>query len=173
MATVIQLWAKNRPMARGIAREFYIPGADKDDVEQEALIGLWIAARDYEPDKGTFRSFAALVVRRRLVACVKTATRKKHLVLNAAIRTKIDTEGDTQAIADLLPSLHQVVDVAESREQLAVVITAIGSDLTEFERECVIGIATGVDYLALGPYKKVDNALFRARRKLRRSLEAA
>lgn len=158
-------------MARRISREFYFPGGDRDDVEQEALIALWIASRDYEPDRGTFKAFATLVIRRRLASCLKTAGRDKHRPLNLSVRTMVDPDGgETRPIAEILPHLHQVVDVAEGREQLALLTAAIETDLTDFERECVLGIASGYDYLDLGPYKKVDNALFRARKKLRRAL---
>jgi RNA polymerase sporulation-specific sigma factor len=165
--TVIQLWTKNRPIAYGIARDFYIPGADRDDVTQEALIALWVAARDYQPESGPFRSFAALVIKRRLGSCVKMAQTYKHAALSTAVRTILSEDGDRQEIAGLLPYLHQVTDVVEDRERLALIIAAIKSDLTEFERECIVGIASGKGYLELGPYKKVDNALFRARRKLK------
>lgn len=172
MASVIQLWTANRPMARSIAREFYIAGSDRQDVEQEALIGLWIAARDYKPDLGSFKPFASLVIKRRLVSCVKMANAGKHAPLNQSLRARIGPEGKEERVDELLPNLHQVVDVAENRERLALVIAAIDTDLTEFERRCVVGIATGMEYIELGPYKKVDNALFRARRKLRKSIEA-
>lgn len=156
------LWTKNRGLALAIAHEFFWPGAEGQDVEQEAMIGLWIAARGYQEGQGTkFRTFAALIIRRRLSTCVKTARREKHSPLNLALRTWEGSE-----ILDQLPSLHQVADIAEDRERLRIVIAAIGR-LSEFERHCVIGIGAGMSYGEIGDTKRVDNALTRARKKLR------
>jgi RNA polymerase sporulation-specific sigma factor len=153
--TVIQLWTKNRGLAHMIARDYYIPGADRDDVTQEALIGLWIAARDYDPDKGSFKTFARVVIHRRLTSCLNAATTHRALALTDAARDQD------------LPHLHQVSDRVEEREELADLLSRIDSELSVFERHCVIGIAFGVSYFELGEYRRVDNALMRARRKLR------
>lgn len=171
MPSVIQLWTANRGLAINIAGEFSFPGADRDDVVQEALIGLWIAAREYDPEQGKFNHFAALVVRRHLVDCLRAARRFKQQPLNLALRALPDPDGEWRDILETLPHLHQVVDVVESREKLRIVLEAIPR-LSELQRHCVVGIAAGYDYVDLGPYKQVDNALTKARRKLRRAVEA-
>ena len=164
-ATVPALWVKHRPLARTIAADFWWPGAEHQDVIQEAEIGLWVACRDYRDNRGaSFKTFAALVIKRRLSTCVKTAKAPKRGPLDAAVRT---TGDETDAIVDQLPCLHQLSDRVEDREQLRVLMHAIDHDLTDFERHCVIGFAAGVSYLDLGPFKRVDNALRRAREKLR------
>jgi len=171
--SAIQRWSESRSLACGVARDFFIPGSDHDDVVQEALIALWVAARDYEPGHGTsFSSFATMVIKRRLSSCVMAATRQKHLALNSALRTTVTEDGKIEAIVDTLPHLHQVVDIAESREQLAAVIAAI-RELPDFQRHCVIGIAEGKEYREIGPPKKVDNALTKARGKLRKVVREA
>ena len=165
--TVIQLWTKNRRLARLIARDYYFPGSERQDVEQEAMIGLWIAARDYREHDGTFNAFARLIIKRRLDSCLKMASRSKHSPLNHSLRALVNDEGESVVAVEELPCLHQVTDAVENRERLRVVLAAINTDLTDFERHCVLGIARGDDYLELGEYKRVDNALMRARRKLR------
>lgn len=162
------LWTKHRPVAYAIAALYFWPGADRDDVKQEALIGLWIAARDWRPDAGrTFRSFAELVIKRRLATCVKLAKRSKHAPLNDSIRVLVDEDGVSDQAVDQLPHLHQVADVAEDRERLAAVLRAIDTDLSPLERRCIIGVASGLSYAEIGPQKRVENALDKARRKLR------
>lgn len=150
-----------------IAREYFLPGAEQQDVEQEAMIGLWMAARDYQEDAGTFKQFANLVIRRRLDSCLRHATRHKNMVLNDSARVLVNEDGDISTIVNELPCLHHVTDAAEDRERLRLVLVAIDTQLTDFERHCVLGIAQGRDYLELGSYKRVDNALMRARKKLR------
>ena len=164
--TTAALWTKHRPLARAISRDFFLPGSETQDVEQEAQIGLWLAARDYDKDKGPFPAFAGLVIRRHMMGCVEAANRGKHRPLNQSVSAR-DEEGGL--LIERLPHLHQVTDVVEDKERLRGVLAAIDSDLTEFERHCVVGIASGLSYLEIdGNTKRVDNALSSAREKLRR-----
>lgn len=74
--TVDVLLEEWRPFAIWIAREYRIPGADREDVEQEAMVALWQAVRDYRAGHGTtFKTFAALVIRRHLITCLVSAQR--------------------------------------------------------------------------------------------------
>lgn len=76
-----------RPLAYAIARDYFLPGGDVDDVRQEAMIGVWKALRDYRPDGGkALPNFVALCVRRQLITAVKTATRVKHEALTFSDR---------------------------------------------------------------------------------------
>jgi RNA polymerase sporulation-specific sigma factor len=166
MTTVPALWLKHRRLAGQIACDYYLPGYERQDVVQEAEIALWVACRQFD-GSGEFRGFAAMVIRRRLNTCVKMANRKKHEPLNLSARVTIEEDGDVTHIADQLPCLHQVSDRVEDREQLRAVLRAIDRDLSEFERHCVVGLACGLEYVELGEFKSVDNALQRARAKLR------
>lgn len=162
------LWTKHRAFAYSIADGFYWPGADRDDVKQEALIALWVASRDWSPDGGlNFRNFAALVIREQLKDCLKAAKRLKHGPLNNSIRLLRDEDGILDQAVDQLPHLHQVVDVAEDRARLAAVLHAIDNDLTDLERRAIVGIAAGYSYAELGDPKRMDNLAYKARRKLR------
>jgi len=159
--SAIQLWTKNRSLARKVAGAYFIPGSSREDVIQEAQIALWEAAQDFDPEKGcSFRTFANLVIERQLLDCVKAAGRIKNRFLTEALRD--------EDIASL-PHLHQVTDRCEERDDLRRLVGAI-NDLSPWERECVIGIASGRSYLEIGSRKQVDNGLLRARRKLRKAM---
>ena len=74
------------------ARSYFVAGADKDDVIQEGMIGLFKAIRDYQFDKqSAFRPFAELCVTRNIISAVKCATRLKHSPLNASLEISDDT----------------------------------------------------------------------------------
>lgn len=162
MTGVPALWVKHRGLALAIARDFYLPGSERQDVEQEALIALWQACRDHDDSKGSFPMWARVVIKTHLTDCLRRATRGKHGPLNKA-----------RPLAHRLPCLHQVTDKVEDREQLRLVLHAIEHDLTPVERHCVMGIAAGKTYAeigrAVGDAKAVDNALMRARSKLRQA----
>jgi RNA polymerase sporulation-specific sigma factor len=81
-----QLLAKYRPLVESKARTYFLLGADHDDVVQEGMIGLYKAIRDFRDDRlARFRAFADLCVTRQIITAVKTATRQKHLPLNACL----------------------------------------------------------------------------------------
>src|SRR5438445_4722174 len=77
------LLERYRRFARAKARTYFLVGADADDIEQEGMIGLYKAARDFRFDRqASFRAFAELCVTRQVITAVKAATRQKHRPLN-------------------------------------------------------------------------------------------
>src|SRR5690242_13500124 len=80
------LLERYRRFARAKSRGYFLVGADSDDIEQEGMIGLYKAARDYRPDRqSSFRAFAELCITRQVITAIKTATRQKHQPLNQYI----------------------------------------------------------------------------------------
>src|SRR3954470_20183519 len=77
------LLERYRRFARAKARGYFLVGADSDDIEQEGMIGLYKAIRDFRPDRqASFRAFAELCIPRQIITAIKTATRQKHQPLN-------------------------------------------------------------------------------------------
>src|SRR5437764_8239643 len=77
------LLARYRRFARSKARGYFLVGADLDDIEQEGMIGLYKAVRDFRADRqASFRAFAELCITRQIITAIKTATRQKHQPLN-------------------------------------------------------------------------------------------
>lgn len=167
------LLRKHRPLADALAANYYIAGADSDDVKQEAMIGLLIAARTYD---GTvpFKHFARLVITKWLQTEMTRASREKRRVLSEAVRVMRGPEtGIVHMAADLIED--PAPSIAESlvwREDLANLVAAARS-LTVLERRAVMGLAEGFTYAQLSDalggesFKAIDNATQRARRKLR------
>jgi len=110
------LLMKYRSFVRCKARSYFLAGADRDDVIQEGMIGLYKAIRDYRPERqASFRSFAELCVTRQLITAIKTATRQKHTPLNTYISlhrpAASEDEGD-RVLSDILAA-REVCDPAE------------------------------------------------------------
>jgi RNA polymerase sigma factor (sigma-70 family) len=136
------LYTRHLKIALAIARDYWIGGFDREDVAQEARIALWIAAREYDPDKGSFPAFARTVISRHLGQCLKHANRQKRRA----------------------PVLERDVDVAAPETdngQLQFVLDALPT-LTDLERSSLADSLNGVPITT----KRYDNALQRARRKL-------
>src|SRR5436305_9233857 len=119
------LLQRYRRFARAKARTYFLVGADADDIEQEGMIGLYKAARDFRPDRqSSFRAFAELCITRQVITAIKTATRQKHQPLNQYVSLSgvrgSDDPGE-RSVEDLLDD-HYIADPAEE------VVAAEGMD---------------------------------------------
>lgn len=86
---------KYKGLARSKATTYYIVGADRDDVIQEGMIGIFKAIRDYDPEgEASFRTFAELCVNRQIISAIKGANRQKHQILNESVSLNADGELD-------------------------------------------------------------------------------
>jgi RNA polymerase sporulation-specific sigma factor len=171
------LIARYRRFARAKTRTYFLIGADADDVEQEGMIGLYKAARDYRTDRqASFRAFAELCVTRQVISAIKAATRQKHQPLNryvsiSGVRGSDDpAEG---AVEDLLDD-HRAADPADeivSQEQIAAIRRSMAESLSTLEVEVLRLYVAGKSYNEIGSHlgrhvKSIDNALQRIKRKL-------
>jgi RNA polymerase sporulation-specific sigma factor len=176
------LLTRYRRFARSRSRSYYLVGGDSEDLEQEALIGLYKAVRDYRPDhEVAFRPFAELCITRQLLSAIKTANRHKHQPLNTSVSLHVsrdagDDEGRT--LEERLPGPAATDDPAErllGDEQVAVLAEAMECELSELEMEVLRLYVAGRSYVEIAEHvgrhaKSVDNAVQRIKRKLGRSL---
>jgi RNA polymerase sporulation-specific sigma factor len=171
------LVAKYRSFVRCKARSYFLAGADRDDVVQEGMIGLYKAIRDYRSDRqSSFRSFAELCVTRQLITAIKTASRQKHGPLNSYVSLQrsasAEDEGD-RVLSDILAA-RDVCDPAEiviSAWEASSIKEGFTEALSSFESDVLILYVDGKSYSEiaerLGRHPKaVDNALQRVKRKV-------
>jgi RNA polymerase sigma-H factor len=171
------LLARYRNFARSKARSYFLIGADKEDIVQEAMIGLYKAVRDFSPAKETsFRAFADVCVTRQIITAIKMATRQKHIPLNTYVSLSkplaTDEEPD-RALMDVLQP-NEVTDPAEllvSGEELRSMKLAFAEILSDFEIEVLHLYVEGKSYQEIAvllqrQLKAVDNALQRIKRKV-------
>lgn len=159
---------------RAKARTYFIIGADKEDIIQEGMIGLYKAIRDYDGDKlSSFKAFAELCVTRQIITAIKTATRQKHTPLNSYVsldkpiydeesdRTLLDVIGGTKAIdpQELLVNRENFFDMEGKLSEL----------LSTLEKEVLRLYLDGCTYQEISVklkrhVKSIDNALQRIKR---------
>lgn len=160
---------EHRSMALAVAANYFIPGADRDDVRQEAMVGLLLAARTYDGST-PFASFAAMVVHRWLQTCVKAAHRDKHRPVLEAWRVGWDPETDVAfPIVELLEDPVTDEQRATVRAELGALVKAFRR-LSPLERRALLAVVNDEHPHRGGVDKQVDNAACRARRKLRRAV---
>ncbi len=182
VAALELLLERYRRFARSKARSYFLVGADFDDIEQEGMIGLFKAVRDYRPDReSSFRAFAELCVTRQIITAIKTATRQKHQPLNQYVSLsaqRAPETADDRQIDELLD--HQVPDPADevvSSESMAELRAMMAEMLSRLEVQVLRLYVEGRSYqeisALLGRHvKSIDNALQRIKRKLEAHLAA-
>lgn len=171
---------KYKNFVRAKARSYFLIGADREDIVQEGMIGLYKAIRDFRQDKlSSFRAFAELCITRQIITAIKTATRQKHIPLNSYVslnKPLYDEESD-RTLLDIL-SGSRVTDPEEliiSREEFLNIESKIGEILSDLEWEVLMSYLQGKSYQEIAydldrHVKSIDNALQRVKRKLERYL---
>lgn len=172
---------KYRNFVKAKARSYFLIGADKEDIIQEGMIGLYKATRDFRGDKqASFRAFADLCVTRQIITAIKTATRQKHIPLNSyvSLNKPIYTDESERTLMDVV-SAAPVSDPEEliiSRENFADIELRMNEVLSDLEWQVLTAYLEGKSYNEMSRelhrhVKSIDNALQRVKRKLERYLE--
>jgi RNA polymerase sporulation-specific sigma factor len=166
-----------RRFARAKGRGYFLVGGDAEDIEQEALIGLYKAIRDYQVDRqASFRAFAELCITRQIITAIKTATRQKHQPLNQYVSISGVRGGDDaneRTVEDLLDD-HRIADPADqvvSGERMDAMRSAMNRMLSGLEVDVLRLYVEGKSYQEIGEelgrhVKSIDNALQRIKRKI-------
>ncbi|MGI6663255.1 MAG: RNA polymerase sporulation sigma factor SigH [Bacillota bacterium] len=173
---------KFRSFVRAKARSYFLIGADREDIIQEGMIGLYKAIRDFRSDKlASFKAFAELCITRQIITAIKTATRQKHIPLNSyvSLNRPIYDEDSDRTLLDIMPGT-QVLDPEElviNTEEIGSMETKITEILSDLEWQVLNSYLDGKSYLEIAQdldrhVKSIDNALQRVKRKLERYLDS-
>ncbi len=172
---------KYKNFVKAKARSYFLIGADREDIIQEGMIGLYKAIRDFRDDKlSSFRAFAELCITRQIITAIKTATRQKHIPLNSyvSLNKPIYDEDSDRTLLDIL-SGTKITDPEElmiNREEYKDIEFKMGEILSELEWKVLTLYLEGKSYQEIAVdlqrhVKSIDNALQRVKRKLERYLE--
>jgi RNA polymerase sporulation-specific sigma factor len=171
---------KYKNFVKAKAKSYFLIGADKEDIYQEGMIGLYKAIRDFKADRlSSFRAFAEICVTRQIITAIKTATRQKHIPLNTyiSLNKPIYDEDSDRTLLDVLSGV-KITDPEElviSREEVISIQNEIGEVLSELEMEVLMSYLDGKSYQEIAcdldrHAKSIDNALQRVKRKLEKCL---
>lgn len=171
---------KYKNYVRGKASTYFLIGADRDDIIQEGMIGLFKAIRDYNKDKlASFKSFAEICITRQIITAIKTATRQKHRPLNSyiSLNKPIYEEESDRTLLDIIEglSITDPMEVFIVNENIHSMEVSIFNSLSELEYEVLDSYVKGSSYQDIAKElqrdpKSVDNALQRIKKKLEKCL---
>ncbi len=172
---------KYQNFVKSKAKSYFLIGADKEDIYQEGMIGLFKSIRDFKDDKlASFKVFAELCITRQIITAVKTATRQKHIPLNTyvSLNKPIYDEESDRTLLDIISGI-KVSDPEEliiGREELSNIENKIQEVLSDLEMKVLSSYLDGKSYQEIAcdldrQAKSIDNALQRVKRKLEKCLE--
>jgi RNA polymerase sporulation-specific sigma factor len=172
---------KYKNFVRAKARSYFLIGADREDIVQEGMIGLFKSIRDFRGDKlASFKAFAELCITRQIITAIKTATRQKHIPLNSyvSLDKPIYDEDSDRTLLDIICG-SRVSDPEEMlihREEFTGLEDKMSEILSGLERRVLMLYLDGRSYQEIAVdldrhVKSIDNALQRVKRKLERYLE--
>ena len=158
------------------AGKYFIVGAEKEDIIQEGLIGLFKAIKSFDPEKqSSFKTFANLCVERQLQTAIKSSTRQKHMPLNSYLSLNIsayDENEDTSLLEvfETENTAEDPLDIVTKKEYYNFVEDRVEETLSDFEKQVLHRYTNGESYTQIAerlnaPVKSVDNAIQRIRKK--------
>jgi len=171
---------KYKNFVRAKARTYFLIGADREDIIQEGMIGLYKAIRDYRCDRqASFRAFAEICVTRQIITAIKTATRQKHIPLNSyiSLNKPVFEEDSERTLAEVMTTgkASNPEDLFINQENLLDIESTMHRILSPLEQKVVNLYLEGKSYVEIAQQldrhvKSVDNALQRVKRKLEQYL---
>ena len=173
---------KYKDLVRKKAASMYVLGADRDDLIQEGMIGLFKAIRDYDSGRdASFSTFAELCISRQMYSAIKAMSRKKHAPLNNYISlyaTRQEAEADSEpSLEDTLISDSKLIpeQYVIDKESLEKLEDNIEKELSDLERQVLDLYITGMSISDISAVlgrdeKSTDNAMQRVRNKLKKYL---
>ncbi len=157
--------------------KYFIIGAEKEDIVQEGMIGLFKAIKSYNKEKqNSFRSFANICIERQLITAIKSSNRQKHMPLNSYLSLNTaaydNNEDDSVELIDTFDSntIEDPLETIMKKEYYEQVQNNIEKSLSKFERQVLDRFIKGESYNIIAkrldsPVKSVDNAIQRIRKK--------
>ncbi len=162
--------------------KYFMVGAEKEDIAQEGLIGLFKAIKTFNKEKNnSFKSFANMCIERQLITAIKSSTRQKHLPLNSYLSLNASAyDNEEENGIELINTLDNkmVEDPLETvmkKEYYEQIESSIEKSLSSFEKQVLDGYVKGYSYVTIAkqldsPVKSVDNAIQRIRKKAIKNL---
>ena len=157
--------------------KYFIIGAEKEDIIQEGMIGLFKAIKSFNEEKqNSFKTFANICIERQLITAIKSSNRQKHMPLNSYLSLNTsaydNNEDDSVELIDTFNSkmIEDPLETVMKKEYYTEIETAVNNNLSKFEKQVLDRFIKGESYVTIAqkldsPVKSVDNAIQRIRKK--------
>ena len=176
------LLEKYRQLVNSKVGKYFIIGAEKEDIIQEGMIGLYKAIKNFDPEKeNKFRTFANICIERQLITAIKTSNRQKHMPLNSCVSLNVsaytnEEDSNIQLIETFdNKTIEDPLDTMMKKGYYDEIQNILNSSLSDFERKVLDRFIKGESYEVIAqrvnaPVKSVDNAIQRIRKKANKNM---
>ena len=174
------LMERYRNFVRAKSRTYFLIGADKEDIIQEGMIGLYKAIRDFRPEANTsFKSFAELCVTRQIITAIKKATRQKHMPLNSYIslnKPLYDDDNENPLLDTFVRrEILNPEEILLDKERFISIEKKLSHILSKLEMRVLNKYLEGKSYSEIAQQiekseKSIDNALQRIKKKIEKHI---
>ena len=164
------------------ANKFFMVGAEKEDMIQEGMIGLYKAIKSFDIEKqNSFKTFANMCVERQLITAVKNSNRQKHIPLNSSVSLNSAAYEDNEDMDKMdvldIKMMNDPSDIIADREYFENMESKIKENLSSFELQVLKEYEKGKSYAAIAEklnakVKSVDTAIQRIRKKANKIKES-
>lgn len=170
------LLEKYKDLVNSKVSKYFIIGAEKEDIVQEGMIGLYKAIKGFDVCKqNSFKTFANICVERQLITAIKTSNRQKHMPLNSYLSLNssvYDNDGDNTELIETFEvnTIEDPLDTIMKKEYFNEIQSTMHKSLSKFEEKVLDRYIQGESYEVIArkletPVKSIDNAIQRIRKK--------
>lgn len=160
--------------------KYFIIGAEREDIVQEGLIGLYKAIKNFNGEKqNSFKTFANLCIERQLITAIKSSNRQKHMPLNSylSLNNSAYEENEDTELLEVFDTdiIEDPLDTIMKKEYYKSVENEIDKNLSDFEKQVLNRYTNGESYVEIAtrlnmPVKSIDNAIQRIRKKATKNI---
>ena len=170
------LLEKYKDLVNSKVGKYFIIGAEREDIIQEGMIGLYKAVKNFDSSKqNTFKTFANLCVERQLITAIKSSNRQKHIPLNSYLSLNTSAYDNDEEGTELIETfetetIEDPLETIMKKEYFSEIQNTMHQSLSKFEEKVLDRYIQGESYEVIAqkletPVKSVDNAIQRIRKK--------
>ncbi len=172
---------KYKDLVNSKVGKYFIIGAEREDIIQEGMIGLYKAIRGFDQCKqNTFKTFANLCIERQLITAIKSSNRQKHMPLNSYLSLNTSAYDNDEDGTELIETfevdtIEDPLETIMKKESFDEIQKTMHKSLSKFEEQVLDRYIQGESYEIIAkrldtPVKSVDNAIQRIRKKAIKNL---
>lgn len=173
---LVYLLNKYKDLVNSKVGKYFIIGAEREDIVQEGMIGLFKAIKCFDNTKqNTFKTFANVCIERQLITAIKSSNRQKHMPLNSYLSLNTSAYEDDEEGTELIETFNNTqiedpLDTITKKEYFEEIQNTIHKNLSKFEEKVLERFIEGESYEVIAkkldtPVKSIDNAIQRIRKK--------
>ena len=173
---LVYLLNKYKDLVNSKVGKYFIIGAEREDIVQEGMIGLFKAIKGFDNTKqNTFKTFANICIERQLITAIKSSNRQKHMPLNSYLSLNTSAYEDDEDGTELIETFNNTqiedpLDTITKKEYFEEIQNSIHKNLSKFEEQVLQRFIQGESYEVIAkkldtPVKSIDNAIQRIRKK--------